>query len=195
NPSSKARAKPRAEPSGGGEKYYGGDTVVNNLLDAMIHPTDVFVTAANLLSAMGESYFDSINNQIDSVLAKANMQDTIALDLAEYIGADASIAALVVGLDINSTLPFEVKLKASFVDVESSIIDTVFNKEKKISHTKEFTKTELDGIAKSKEGVMLGVKCEKKETITEAILRNLSQQTVSFSLRVKVQAPMNKLDF
>ncbi|MDR0710848.1 MAG: hypothetical protein LBF67_00675, partial [Prevotellaceae bacterium] len=39
NPSSKARAKPRAEPSGGGEKYYGGDTVVNNLLDAMIHPT------------------------------------------------------------------------------------------------------------------------------------------------------------
>jgi hypothetical protein len=194
----KARAKPRAETSG--NKYYGGDSVVNNLLDAMIDPTDVFVTAANLLSTMGTSYLDSINSQIDSLLEKANMTDTIALDLAKNIGAEASITALEIGLavTVDTTLPFEITLKASFIDVESSessIIDRTFSKGEKIDHTKTFSDdAELDDIVKSK-GVILSVSCKRSAPITEATLRNLSKGAISFSLRVKIQAPMNKLDF
>ncbi|MDR2814504.1 MAG: hypothetical protein LBB79_07635, partial [Prevotellaceae bacterium] len=66
--SSKAKARPRdsdGNSDGGSSDYYGGGSAIHNLLDAMIHPTDVFITAANLLSTMGKDYLGSINDQID----------------------------------------------------------------------------------------------------------------------------------
>ena len=94
NSTSSSKARPRAANSASSKGSYGGDTAVNNLLDAMIHPTDVFITAANVLSTMGGEYLDSINSQIDSALQKANMVDSVDIDLAEYVGENASITAL-----------------------------------------------------------------------------------------------------
>jgi hypothetical protein len=195
-PLSKAGATPRAAPLPDAiNKNYGGDSAVNNLLSAMIHPTDVFITAANLLSTMGAGYLDSINSQIDSLLQKATMTDTIKLDLTEYTGENASITALDISLDINSSLPFAISIYAGFIGANSHIVNETVSDGKEIKRTKSFSGEELDNITSSKEGVRFSVSCRRDGVITESVLRTLSQQTVSFSLRVKIQAPISKLDF
>jgi hypothetical protein len=203
---STAKARPLAETSSPSSGSCGGDSVVHNLLDAMIHPDDVFITAANLLSAMGDGYIDSVNDQIDKVLEKANMTDTIAVNFAEYIGEDAAISSLELRLEVKNTLPFNITLGADFINDddngnEAIIKDTTVNGAENTPPTSPFTakfttdrKSQLDNI-KNATGVRFSVICRKDKEITEQDLRTLSKRTIAFSLRVRIQAPMNKLGF
>jgi hypothetical protein len=196
-----AKARPLQDESsssdGSNSSRRGGDSAVHSLLDAMIHPTDVFITAANLLSTMGSDYLDSVNNQIDSVLQKANMMDTIAINFAEYADSE-SISSLDIYLDIASDLPFEVTLSANFIGANGDSIGSIANKQLDNDPIRaEFKKGEdLKRIVAKSTGVKFSVSCRRKEErkISEGDLRTLSQKNISFSLRVKIQAPM-KLDF
>jgi hypothetical protein len=195
-----AKARPLEEatsPPDGSSSRRGGDSAVHSLLDAMIHPTDVFITAANLLSTMGSEYLDSVNNQIDSVLQKANMTDTIAIDFAEYADSK-SISGLDIYLDITSMLPFEVTLSANFIDANGDSIGSIANRQldsEPIPPASFDKDSGLEEIIENTTGVRFSVSCRKKGSISEEILRTLSQKTISFSLRVKMQAPMSNLSF
>ena len=202
NSTSSSKARPRAANSASSKGSYGGDTAVNNLLDAMIHPTDVFITAANVLSTMGGEYLDSINSQIDSALQKANMVDSVDIDLAEYVGENASITALEISLDIKNSLPFKVTLNVNFTDADGDSISNIVSVSDSISSIATILKklgekdeNELNTIIKKAKRVKFSATCKRDSIITEEILRTLSQKTISFSLRVRVQAPMNKFDF
>ena len=197
----KAKAGPRAAPAAGSASISsGGSSAVSNLLDAIIDQNDVFVTAANLLSTMDTSYLDSINSQIDNMLEKANMVDSVELDLAEYVGEDVSITALDLYLNITNSLPFDVALNVNFVgakgDSISNIVDTS-NFEPTISKVLKEGENgdELNNIINKAKKVKFSIACQRNVSITEEILRSLSDKGITFSLRVKVQAPMNKFDF
>jgi hypothetical protein len=191
----KAQLTSSSSPSSGS---YGGDVVVHNLLDAMIHPDDVFITAANLLSAMGDGYINSVNDQIDKVLEKANMTDTIAVNFAEYVGEDVAISSLELHLGVTNVLPFEVKLSADFIDDKNSVVNEAI-KETTFTGHKECSSppfdNQLDNIVKNTEAVKFSVKCTRTQPITEPDLRMLSKKTISFNLRVRIQAPMNKFNY
>jgi hypothetical protein len=157
----------------------------------MIHPTDVFITAANLLSTMGKDYLGSINDQIDGLLEQANMADTIVLNLSEYVGEGTPIDTLNIYLDINSELPFDVTISANFINANGDSISSIVNSndfgESLFLPFGKGDKTLLDEIR----GVAFSVKVSRGEAkIDEGILRRLSQRTISFSLRVNVQAPI-----
>jgi phosphotransferase system IIB component len=189
--------------SNAGQSTSGGDTAINNLLDAMVHPTDVFTTAANLLSVMGPTYIDSINNQIDDLLGKTNMTDTIEINLADYVGEGASISGLDFYLGVKSTLPFKISLLADFIDADgrsvSSIINETFaspenpqeGQQEKQCHNSFTDKAKLKEIVEQSKGVRFSVVCQRTSSMSEDILRKLAQQSVVFNLRLKVQAPMN----
>ncbi|MDR2813574.1 MAG: hypothetical protein LBB79_02810 [Prevotellaceae bacterium] len=192
---SQAKAGPRADRTPGDNKSYGGNTAVSNLLDAMIHPTDVFITAANLLSTMGEGYLDSINSQIDDILTKASQTAPVDFNLKDYVGG-ADVGSLEVGLSIANALPFEIELQAYFVadgtPVEENryiINEKIASNSSEKTYQQSFKGNSLKTIAERSTGVIFSVKCTSK-TITERDLRELSKKNISYSLRVKVQAPI-----
>ncbi|MDR1417445.1 MAG: hypothetical protein LBJ57_08545 [Prevotellaceae bacterium] len=202
---SKAIAKNVISAQGGGGGTAGGDTAINNLIDAMIHPTDVFITAANVLSAMDAdgSYIDSINAQIDSVLQKTKMLDSIAIDFADYVADGSPISAI--ELDIITTsaewMPFKFKFSANFADVKGDSICKIFEEnnvdlEKSLSFPFEQSDEELlNEIVKNTKYVKFRVECWRTDRITKDILRTLSQKGIHFSVRLKVQAAMSKFKF
>ncbi|MDR3329343.1 MAG: hypothetical protein LBS63_04455, partial [Prevotellaceae bacterium] len=70
-----------SDPASG--SYTGGGGALNHLLDAMIHPTDVFVTAANVLSVMGDDYLAKVCDQLDEVLKQATVNNYTAVSFKE----------------------------------------------------------------------------------------------------------------
>ncbi|MDR1022411.1 MAG: hypothetical protein LBL94_03945 [Prevotellaceae bacterium] len=204
NPMAKSKATPKSSSSGGN---HGGDSAINNLLDAMIHPTDIFITAANVLSAMGSdgnNYIDSINSQIDSVLLEAQMTDSIPINFADYAKGGA-ISSIELYIDIakskDDDLPFKFNFSANFVDAQGINVNDIF-KEINVDLNNpppplNFNKgeKELDKIVEQTQYVKFSVKCERSGTIGKEILRTLSAQGISFRVRVRVQAAMSKLTF
>ena len=197
----KAKARPRAAPAAGSASTYsGGGSAVSNLLDAIIDQNDVFVTAANLLSTIGTGYLDSINSQIDNMLEQANMVDSVELDLAEYVGEGVSITALELYLNITNSLPFDVALNVNFVGAKGDSISNIVNSsnfETTISKVlkEDKDRAELNNIIQNAKKVKFSVACRRTDPITGEILRSLSDKGITFSLRVKVQAPMNNFNF
>ncbi|MDR0565895.1 MAG: hypothetical protein LBG47_02480 [Prevotellaceae bacterium] len=197
----KAKARPRAEPAAGSESASGeGGSAISTLLDAIIDQNNVFVTAANLLSTLGDDYIDSINNRIDDILEQANMVDSVELDLEEYVGEGVSITALELYLNITDSLPFDVNLNINFVGAKGDSISNIVNRsnfETTISKVlkEDKDRAELDNIIQNAKKVKFSVACRRTDPITGEILRSLSDKGITFSLRVKVQAPMNNFNF
>jgi hypothetical protein len=207
-----AKAKGRAITKSDGSSpnpavsgYYGGAGAINGLLDAMIHPTDIFVTAANLLTTMGydgKNYIDSINAQIDAVLQRAAMTDSIAINFADYVGESSPISSIELYIATKSdALPFDFGFKADFVDANSDSIRNIFTKDGVTLENspsfdfKEDNASSLNTIVEKTEYVKFSVKCQRTKSIDQDVLRTLSQKGISFSARVKVQSAMSKLTF
>ncbi|MDR1342546.1 MAG: hypothetical protein LBK18_04720 [Prevotellaceae bacterium] len=210
----KSYGEDHPNPPGNGDpssNSYGGNTAINSLLDAMIHPTDVFITAANVLSAMGNDgkyYVDSIRDQIDTLLLGAQMTDSIPINFADYVPDGEVISSIELDVTINSSgwLPFYFNFGANFVGANSDSICAIFSGDDVIHLTnppsphfgKDGTQKEaLDDIVKRTQFVKFSAKCgrEPDRSITENVLRTLSDQGISFSVRVKVQAAMSKFTF
>jgi hypothetical protein len=204
-----AKAKGRAikkdasNPNSADKGSYGGSSAINGLLEAMIHPTDIFITAANVLSTMGSdgtSYIDSINAQIDTVLQKAAMTDSIDINFVDYVGENSPISSIELYIATKGEdLPFEFEFKADFVGADGDSIRNIFTKsDVNLEDSPSFEFTEKDAssiktIVEETKYVKFSVKCLRTESINQNVLRTLSQKGISFSVRVRVQSAMSKL--
>jgi len=191
-----------------GSNTVSGDSAINNLLKGIVgNSKDVFTTAANLIDHMRttqSNYIDSINNQLDSILAQANMNELISLNLND-LTQGVPVVNIKLDMDIKNTMPFKINFNARFVadstttlnvgfkDKNGNPIDSLNANASEESLSFDSGSTNLVEVFEKTTGVMLKIGCKKdEEPLSAAALRTLADKGITFSMRVKVQTGATK---
>jgi len=188
-----------AAPKNTGGSEANGTTAIDFLLQGIIGDSkDIFVTAANIMDRLSNTpYFNEIDTQLDEVLQKANMNDTIELDLSS-MAQGVEISYVKLEMNISNTMPFSVNFAASFVDSVGNELLKIFNNDtlsvNQLNKQLIFEGRDLAEKFEKTKGISLKVDCTKNAPLTSDMLRTLAEKGITISnMRVKAQAGMGSL--
>ncbi|MDR1225284.1 MAG: hypothetical protein LBK47_00080 [Prevotellaceae bacterium] len=181
-----------------------GSLAIGYLLSGLIDPTNIFATVGNLLAVMPQKYQDSLNMELDHILAKFDLKDTIALTLKSYAKDASSVKSISITMDVKNTMPIQAKLQAVFTDANNDSIHNIFDESKNniagdASKTISFSldnPAQLEKVFNDTKYVSLKTSLAKDKPLDAKAIRELPDKGITFNLRVKIQAQMDKfLDF